>query len=188
VSEGESLEAAMRDLFEFAKKKEPDTPDLTFETQTHQGVKLHTTTVPLDDQKEEAREVLGDPLEVALGIGEQAVYLSFGKDSTDLLKNVIDKSLEDAGKKFAPVEVKIALTPILEFAASIEDNPGVQSALESLKEAEGKDGITLKVMPIRRGVSLRFEVEEGVLSAAGEAAKALKPLIAAGRKARKRLP
>jgi len=181
VADGKSLEAALGDLWEFAKKKDPDTPNLKFETQTHQGVKLHTTTVPLDDQKEEAREVLGDPLEVALGFGEKAVYLSFGRDSTELLKNVIDKSLENTEDKFTPVEVAIALTPILEFASSIEDNPAVQSALESLKEADGKDGITLKVMPIRRGVSVRLEVEEGVLSAAGEAAKVLQPLMAGGR-------
>jgi hypothetical protein len=178
VADGESLEAAIGDLWKFAKKKDPDTLDVTVETQTHQGVKLHTTKIPLDDQKAKAREVLGDPLEVVLGIGKQAVYLSFGKDSTDLLKQVIDKSLEDTETKFAPAELNIALTPILEFASSIEDDPGVQAALALLKEADGKDRISLKVMPIRRGVSVRLEIEEGVLSAAGEAAKVLRPLMA----------
>jgi len=181
VADGGALEAALGDLWKFAKKKDPTAAKVKFETQTHQGVKLHTTTVPLDDQKELAGEILGDPLEIVLGIGEKAVYLSFGKDSTDLLKDVIDKSLADTENKFAPAELSIALTPILEFAASIDDNPGVQSALASLKEAGGKDGIALKVTPIRRGVSVRFEIEEGVLSAAGEAAKVLQPLMAGAR-------
>ncbi len=177
VADGNGLEKAIGELWEFAKKKDPNTPDLQFDTQTHQGVKLHSTNVPLEDQDEEAREVLGDPLEVVIGMGEESAYLAFGKDSTDLLKSIIDKSIEDAGKTFTPVEVNVALTPIMKFAASIDDNPGVQMALESLKEAGGKDNITLTVMPATRGVTLRFAVEEGVISAAGQAGKAVGPLM-----------
>ena len=181
VSDGDALEQAIGELWEFAKKKDPNTPDLKVNTVTYQDVKLHMTNVPLKDQKEEAREVLGDPLEVVLGVGEKSVYLAFGKESTDLLKQILDKSAEDAGGKFAPGEVNVSLTPILEFAASIDDNPGVQTALESLKAADGKDNITLTVMPAKRGVTLRFAVEEGVISAAGEAGKAIGPLMGASR-------
>ena len=75
---------------------------------------------------------------------------------------------------FTPVEVNVALTPIMEFAASIDENPGVRMALESLKEAEGKDNITLTVMPTERGAALRLAVEEGVISAAGKAGQAMR--------------
>lgn len=177
VADGKALEKAIGELWEFAKKKDPNTPDLKFDTQTHQGIKLHTTNVPLKDQKAEAREVLGDPLEVVIGVGEESVYLAFGKDSTDLLKSILDKSIEDAQKTFTPLEVNVALTPIMEFASSIEENPGVEMALETLKEAGGKDNITLTVMPTTRGVTLRFAVEEGVISAAGQAGKAIGPLM-----------
>ncbi len=177
VADGNALEQAIDELWEFAKQKDPNTPDLKFDTQTYQGVKLHTTNVPLKDQKEEAREVLGDPLEVVVGVGEESAYLAFGKDSTDLLKSILDKSIEDAEKTFAPVELNVALTPIMKFAASIEDNPGVQTALESLKDAGGKDNITLTVMPAPRGATLRFAVEEGVISAASQAGKAIQPLM-----------
>ena len=181
VSDGDALEQAIGELWGFAKEKDPNVRNLDVDTQTHRGVKLHTINVPLKDQKEEAREVLGDPLEVVLGVGEKSVYLAFGKESTDLLKQILDKSAEDAGGKFAPGEVNVSLTPILEFAASIDDNPGVQTALESLKAADGKDNITLTVMPAKRGVTLRFAVEEGVISAAGEAGKAIGPLMGARR-------
>ncbi|MBC8870895.1 MAG: hypothetical protein H8E44_15835 [Planctomycetes bacterium] len=181
VSDGDALEQAIGELWDFAKEKDPNVRNLDVNTQTHRGVTLNTINVPLKDQKEEAREVLGDPLEVVLGVGEKSVYLAFGKESTDLLKQILDKSAEDAGGKFAPGEVNVSLTPILEFAASIDDNPGVQTALESLKAADGKDNITLTVMPAKRGVTLRFAVEEGVISAAGEAGKAIGPLMGASR-------
>lgn len=181
VADGKMLEEAIGELWDFAKKKDPNTPDLKIDTQTYKGVKLHTTNVPLKDQKEEAREVLGDPLEVVLGIGEQSVYLAFGKDSTALLKSVLDKSIEDAEKTFTPVEINVALTPIMKFAASMEENPGVQMALESLKKAGGKDNITLTAIPATRGVTLRFAVEEGVISAAAQAGKAIGPLMGARR-------
>jgi len=172
VADGSALKQAISELWEFAKQKAPNTPDLKFDTQTYKGVELSTTNVPLKDQKKEAREVLGDPLEVVVGTGKESVYLAFGKGSTDLLKSVLDKSIEDADKSFAPMEIDVALTPIMEFAASIEDNPGVEKALESLKEADGNDNITLTVMPTTRGVTVRFAVEEGVISAAGQAGKA----------------
>jgi len=181
VSDGDALEQAIGELWDFAKEKDPNVRNLDVNTQTHRGVTLHTTNVPLKDQQKEASDVLGDPLEVVLGVGEKSVYLAFGKESTDLLKQILDKSAEDAGGKFAPGEVNVSLTPILEFAASLDDNPGVQTALESLKAADGKDNITLTVMPAKRGVTLRFAVEEGVISAAGEAGKAIGPLMGARR-------
>jgi len=181
VSDGDALEQAIGELWDFAKEKDPNVRNLDVNTQTHRGVTLHTTNVPLKDQQKEASDVLGDPLEVVLGVGEKSVYLAFGKESTDLLKRILDKSAEDAGGKFAPGEVNVSLTPILEFAASLDDNPGVQTALESLKAADGKDNITLTVMPAKRGVTLRFAVEEGVISAAGEAGKAIGPLMGARR-------
>jgi len=181
VSDGDALKQAIGELWDFAKEKDPNVGNLDVNTQTHRGVTLHTTNVPLKDQQKEASDVLGDPLEVVLGVGEKSVYLAFGKESTDLLKRILDKSAEDAGGKFAPGEVNVSLTPILEFAASLDDNPGVQTALESLKAADGKDNITLTVMPAKRGVTLRFAVEEGVISAAGEAGKAIGPLMGARR-------
>jgi hypothetical protein len=145
---------------------------LKFNAAKHKDVDLHTFSVPIPDDEEQAQKVFGDALEVVVGTGAKSAYIAFGEESIDLLKEIIDDSASAAKEEVTPMELIISLAPILEFTASIEDDPIVKMLAETIKKAAGKDHIRLSQRNIERGVAARLEVEEGVLQLIGAAAKA----------------
>lgn len=169
IAEPKALEDALRKLVDLAKD-EPDFPEVTFDAETHRNVVFHTMTAPVPEDEEQAREVLGETLDVVVGIGEDAAYLSFGDDATGMLKKVIDNSTMKV-QDVPPMHLKVALTPIFKFAASIEDNPILELITTTLEETEGNDQVIVKATPVKHGVNYRLTVQEGVLKAIGQAAK-----------------
>ena len=169
VAEPQMLEDSLRKLVDLAKD-EPDFPEVKFDAETHKGVTFHTMSVPVPEDEDQARKVLGETLDVVVGIGKDAAYISVGTDAAEMLKMVINDSsmkVQDA----VPMNLKVALTPIFKFAASVEDNPVLELITTTLEESDGKDHILLKATPIDNGVSYRLTVEEGILQAIGQAVK-----------------
>ena len=66
----------------------------------------------------------------------------------------------------------LAIGPILQFAASVDDNPQVAALAAASEKAEGNDHIIVTTKQIERGLSYRLVIEEGILKIIGEAAKA----------------
>lgn len=171
VADGKSVEKDLKRLVVLAKQsKENPGVEVNFDAAVHGGVTLHTITVPVPAREEEARKILGEKLLTVVGTGATSVYFAFGDDSMELLKQVIDGSAASTGKT-SPMTLNVALTPILEFAASVDDDPIVAGLAAALKNGQGKDQIAISSKAIPRGVAYRFEVEEGVLQLIGQAAK-----------------
>jgi hypothetical protein len=169
IAEPKSLETSLRKLVELAED-EPDFPEVKFDAETYKGIVFHTLSVPVPADEEEARQVLGEKLDVVVGIGGEAAYLSLGHDASGMLKKVIDAS----GQKKAdaqPMAMNISLTPIFKFAASVQDNPVLELIGGTLEKSEGSDHITLDATPSENGVLYRLTVEEGILKAIGQAIK-----------------
>ena len=120
----------------------------------------------------EAREIVGDEVDVVVGIGETSGYLAVGNNAADLLRKVIDDSAASAGNKVPPGQLNVALRPILAFAAAVDDNPMTSLMLAEVEKLEGRDHISIRSIPIPNGAVSRIEIEEGVLRAIGAAAKA----------------
>jgi hypothetical protein len=175
VADGAALEDALAKLLRLAKEKDNNIANLKITTSDHAGVQIHATQVPLRSSREEARRLLGDPLDVAIGIGKKSAYLAVGKNATDVLKTVIDKSAEHADQKLPPAQITLAMLPLIETLAQFDDNPGLFLARETLKATNGKDKIRVQVLPIKNGISYRLEIDAGVLQVVGEAAKVLAP-------------
>ena len=169
LADGKALEAALKRIVDLAKD-EPDFPTVKLNSGSHAGITFHQITAPIPENEAEAKELLGDKLEITIGTGQQAAYISFGKGSEALLKKVIDQSAADASKAVPPLQFNIALLPILKFAASVDDNP-IVPALVSTLEKVGNDKITIVAQPVPRGQNVRIQVEEGVLQVIGEAVK-----------------
>ena len=171
VADGKAVASDLKRLVELAKQSE-DNPgiEVKFDVATHGGVTMHTVDVPVPAREEDARKILGEKLNVVLGTGATSVYFAFGNDSMELLKQVIDGSAAAAGQT-APMTLDVALTPILEFAASVDDDPIVAGLAESLRNGQGKDRVAISSKAIPRGVAYRIEVEEGVLQLIGQAQK-----------------
>ncbi len=174
VSDGAALETAFKKVVDLTKD-EPDAPDVKLDVENHGGIRFHSLSFTLPDDEVEARQFFGDKLDVAIGIGPKTVYLAFGKDSIETLKKVIDKSAADANVVLPASQFNIALTPILKFAASIDENPMATILATTIENSGGKDRISITSKPIPGGALTRLQVEEGVLQLIGQAAKLFGP-------------
>lgn len=166
VADGKDVEKILRRAADMAKE-EPDFPGIKFNADKAGDVAFHTMTVPVPEE-EEARKVLGDTMEMAVGTSDDSVYVGFGKGCIGKLKSII--SSQPKQKKVAPFQMTFSLTPIMEFAAEMDDNPMLGSVLESLKEADGKDHLKIYGIPVKNGFTYRLELEEGIIGAIGAGA------------------
>ncbi len=175
VADGKVVQEQLKNLVELAEKNgdsDVAVENLKFNSAKYQGIDLHTFTVPVPDDEEQAQEVFGEELNVVVGTGKQSAYVSFGKESMTLLKRVVDVSATSGQKEVIPFQLNVSLAPIMQFAASLDDDPTIQVLAETMKKAGGKDRVRVTQKTIEHGTTVRLEIEEGVLQLIGAAAKA----------------
>jgi hypothetical protein len=174
VADGAAFEASVKQILELAKN-EPNVPKVQFNAAKHGNITLHRTSLPVPDEPE-ARDLLGEKLDVVMGIGPQAVYLAAGKGGESLLKKVIDQSTANASKPVPPMQFNVALLPILKFSASMDANNQMLPALISTLEKSGtdknrNDKLIITSQTVARGSMMRIEIQEGVLKLVGAAVR-----------------
>jgi len=170
IADGPAMEKALKDLVNLLKDQ-PDFPQVQFDAGTLGNVKLHRITAPIPDGEPEARELLGEKLEIVVGIGPKSIIVTGGKDAEGLLKKILDGSAAQASKPVLPMQINVALLPILKFYQSVDDNPIVAGVIASLEQGGG-DRIIITSRAGQRSSTGRIEIQEGIIRAAGEAAKA----------------
>jgi hypothetical protein len=146
-----------------------DFPQVQLNAGTLGDLKLHKLTAPIDD--EDVRQVLGDKLEIIFAVGANRFFVSGGKDAEGLLKKVLDASAAAPEKSVPPMQMNIAALPMLKFYRSVDDNPLVNGLIASLEQS-GNDRITILSEAGARSINYRVEIQEGVIRAIGEGAKA----------------
>jgi hypothetical protein len=171
IAEGPKLEATFDKLVQAVRKENPNLVDEVLKRDVDElnGVRLHTLSIPVPQDaphRDKVVQLVGETLEVVVGIGKQSVCLAAGKDAMETLKKAIRQSAAEGQKKTLPMEISVALGKVAEFVA--ETSQGRQKeramkAVEVLKDAAGKDQIKLVAMPIERGLKLQLELEPGVL-------------------------
>jgi hypothetical protein len=169
VADPKPLEDALKKFATLAAK-EPNFPGIKFDAAQHAGVRYHTTSIPVPTS-EKISKVLGDKLDVAVGIGPKSVYLAVGTDSLTLCNELIDKSKVDALKKVPPFQLNVALAPIFQFAAALQDDETITAMAKDLAQTDGKDHVRLAAIPMPNGITIRLNAEEGVLQLLGTAFK-----------------
>lgn len=179
VADGKAIEDSFKRLIELAKN-EPDFPNVKLNSGSHGGITFHSVTAPIPDSESEARDILGDKVNIVLGTGPKAVYIAFGKNAESLLKQIIDKSAQDGSKSVPPMQLNIALLPILKFAASVDPNNEILPELIKVLGPTGKDKINFITQPIKNGSSVRIQVEEGVLQLIGVGVQKAQQLLPGG--------
>jgi hypothetical protein len=147
-------------------------PKVTFDAASHDGVRFHTASIPVPADRKIAK-VLGEKLDVSVGIGEKAVYLALGTDSLNRAKSLIDRSKAEAAKPLPPFQLNVKLEPVFKFGAALQgdDDEGFdfKGLAEGLAKAPGKDHLRLEYIPQQGGATLRLSAEEGVLQLLGAA-------------------
>jgi hypothetical protein len=177
IADTAKIESGLKKL-EAAAKKSPDFPGIKWNASQHGGATFHTLSVPVPEGEKGPRQLLGDHLDVAVGIASDAVYVGIGKDNVEAVSKAIDASAKDKGKSVPPFEVAVSLTPIMEVAASQAENSEqkevVQKVADFLKnDAQGRDHVRAVGSMVPNGIKYHLEAEEGVLKAVGKAAAAV---------------
>jgi hypothetical protein len=176
VKDTAKIESGLKKL-EAAGQKRPDFPGIKWNAANHAGVTFHTMTVPVPEDKRGPRQLLGENLEVAVGLGPETAYLAIGKNNIEAISKAIDASAAEPGKKVPPVELAVSLGPIMEAAAAQTEDDNqkviVQKVADFLRnEAQGRDHIRMVGQMMPNGLKYHIEAEEGVLKAIGKAATA----------------
>lgn len=182
VADGAKLDKLARVLAQAARADNPAVGKwVKLDAGRHGDVRLHTVSVPIPpDAKDRDKVVglIGEKLEVVVGIGTQSVYMAAGRDAMRTLKQVIEKSAAEAGKTVPPVRLSLSLGKLAGFIAASgeqKDRPKAALIAAELAKSEGGDRVKLLATPIARGVKYRLEVEEGILKLLGRLSTIARP-------------
>jgi hypothetical protein len=174
LSDGPKLEAVIKELVAVAKEEDEKVADVVkLDVGSHEGVNLHAISIPIPedaDNREAAVELLGENVDIVLGIGPEAVYAAAGQDAMETLKQGITSSKEQAGKEVPPMQMSLAAGPIAEFIAKFgeeETKPVAAMLAVTLQQVEGKDHIKITSVPIPRGVKVEILIESGIVKLIG---------------------
>jgi hypothetical protein len=123
---------------------------------------------------EAPRKYLGEEASIAIGIGEEAVYVAIGPDNLEAVNKAIDASAAEPNKSIAPFELALSVTPFIELAANEAKDEGQRKIMAAVadslkKEAQGRDHIRIVGGVVPHGLRYRLEAEEGVLRGIGKA-------------------
>ncbi len=166
VADGAKLEKSVKDLVKLAEQ-DPDFPGIKFNAATEGDVNFHSMEIPVPNE-EAARDVFGEQIDLIVGIGPKAAYFGFGEGCLSGLRGAIRTSAQATGAA-APMHLNLALGQIMRFAAGFEDNPMVAAVATALEANKGRDNVVITGKAIPNGAQYRFEVQDGVLKALGQA-------------------
>ena len=175
VGSAKKLEDVAKRLAELVKQEEPHVaPWIKLDADSYRGVNLHLVSIPIPpdaDNREKAVQMIGETLDVVVGMSNDALYVAAGKDAMKTLKQAIGKSADESFKTAAPVEIELSLHPVAKFVAEVGDEDERENAAlvaSVLEGAADRDHVKLTVTPIERGARLRFQLEEGILRLIGK--------------------
>jgi len=174
LKDPEKIVAGLKKMEEAAKKKDDSKfPGIKWDAAKHGDVTFHTITVPIPEEQDAPRKLLGEQADIAIGIGPESVYLALGRDNLEAVNKAIDASAADPEKSVPPFELAISLAPVMEMAASHADDPKQKAILEKVadmlkNEAQGRDHIRIVGHVVPNGLRYRMEAEEGVLRGIGK--------------------
>lgn len=170
IVETDKIESGLKKVMSLAEQ-EPDFPGVKWDAEKYGDLSFHTVEVPIPDDEQEARQMFGDQLNVAVGLGAETAILAVGKDYMAAVKKVLDQSKAEAGKEVKPAVMSVSLGSIMKVAAAFADEdeaPQVKMMADMLEsQSEGLDHIRLEADLIPNGLKYRFEAEEGVIKAIG---------------------
>jgi hypothetical protein len=139
------------------------------------NVTFHKITFPIPgdaDNRDAVVQMIGENLDIVIGVGKETAYLAAGRDALPALKKAIEASARGGAKPVQPLGISLAVKPVVSTTAEVgkpEDRPKAAWANEELKKLPGKDHVSLSVQPISNGVQVHLEVEQGLVRLLGRA-------------------
>ncbi len=175
VADSAQLEKLARQLAAIASSENPLISRwIQFDAGECEGVRLHTVSVPIPEDAKDREKVvslIGETLDVVVGIGKDSLYVAAGRDAMKTLRQAIQRSAAEAYRSVPPVRFSLAVKSVAEFIAAVgeeKDRPQAQKLAQWLQDQAGADRIELVVTPVERGVRYRVEFDKGILRALGQ--------------------
>ena len=175
IGDTAKLDALVKSLADEVIKEEPEAADMIkLNVADHDGVQYHVVSVPTQDMAADMPNLpnlVGETLDVVIGIGSENAYVAVGRDAMKTLDEAIDSSKSKASEPILPMRMTLAATPIAKFVAVVARKDAVKAiankVAEMLEETKGKDHLVVTSTPIPLGGKLRIELEEGILKVLG---------------------
>lgn len=182
VPSTDKVESALKKLGEMLAD-EPGTPQLSWAAKTYDGVTFHTLAIPVPPEAAEMGDMLGDTLEMAIGIGSDKVYMAAGEDWFAKVSAAMDASKSAGPTEVKPLSMVMSIRNIAFLAAELnpddQDRAVAQMMLDALGDADD-DHVRIIFDAVDNGARYRIQVEEGILRAAGEFANGMAAQMGAG--------
>ena len=177
VADGALLDKILHAIVKGVVDEHPEVAQFVkLDAEKSHDVNFHKISIPIPEDakdREKAVQLLGENLEVVIGVGDENAYLAIGRNAMTTLKKAIAGSARVGAKAVSPLEISLAVKPVASLAAAVgkpQDRPKAAMAEAELKKTPGKDHIGLSVRPISNGVQIRLEVEQGLVRLAGRIA------------------
>ncbi len=173
---GDKLDKALHDLAAAAKTKDAElAKGIKLDAEKAAGVRFHVVSLPIPadaDNRDKLVQAVGETLDVAIGVADQALYVAAGRDALATLKKTIEKSVADGPQAASPLNLSIALGPLTKFWAEVvgddQSRPMAMMFSAMLAQSGGKDHVTLVSTTVPpRGLQVRLELEEGIIKILG---------------------
>lgn len=167
IADGKQLEKVVKPVGQFLQQNHPAFASLRLDAETVGDIGFHTLALPapVGNDREKFHTMFGDQLEVVVGFGKEAVYFAAGWEALPALKRAIQQS-EQSVVPPSPFDITLAVKPIADFVAEMgkgHDQATARQIAEVLATVPGKAEMRLTTTVRRRGLTLRFEVQEGIL-------------------------
>ncbi len=177
VADGGLLDKMLHTIAKAVIEDHPEVEQFVkLDAEKSNSINFHTISIPIPEGSEDAQKavkLLGEKLEIVIGVGKENAYLAVGRDAMATLKKAIEASSRLGLKAVSPLEVSLAVEPVAAVASAVgkpQDRPQAAMIASELKKTPGKDHIVLAVRPISNGVQVHLEVEQGLLRLFGHLA------------------
>jgi hypothetical protein len=179
VADGPRLQETLETLVEAVRMDNPAfaAKAIKMDAAEQDGVRIHTVSVPVPYEAEDREKIvrmIGENVDVAIGVGDEAVYVAAGRESMNALRKIIQNSKKEDATVVPPLRISVAVGALADFMAKVgegQDRAQAAVAAALLEGAAGSDHVNIVASAVDRGLRFRLEFEQGILEAVGKAAQ-----------------
>ncbi|MCA9106891.1 MAG: hypothetical protein KDA83_15825 [Planctomycetales bacterium] len=162
--ETDKIEAKVKELVALARQEAPPGVQFNLDVIKENGINWHEIVIPVPDDQDEAYQIFGDSVSIWLGVADEAIYFSAGKNAQEAVLEAIadsESAQQTEGRNF---EMNADIGKIVEFAGTQE--PSAAMVADMLGDLEPT--ISLYGDVVENGSRTRLVIREDVIKAIGQ--------------------
>ena len=161
IQEGAKLEESLKEVAKLAEAEGDDLVEFNFDVSSEGGIRYHQITLMVPAEEEEARQLLGEELEILLGVSDDAAYVAMGEGSQAMLKQSISGSAPQL-EEGVFMQGSFHLLPVMRFFSRVQDAEQLADIIDALPETDN-DMMQMSMRVVENGQNFRFEMQDEIL-------------------------